>query len=175
VDILKWLGLGPEDRTAANSDTDAVRRIVEKLDRLDPERARYIAAFAYLLARVALADRVIDADEAAAMERIVAEHGGLPEEQAILVVQIAKSQNALFGGTENFLVAREFGSVADTAQKVALLDALFAVSAATGGISVIEDNEIRRITDELLLGHADFIAIRSRYRAHLNVLRRPGS
>ena len=32
--------------TQAGSDTDTVRKIVSKLDALEPERARYIAAFA---------------------------------------------------------------------------------------------------------------------------------
>ncbi|MBP7147642.1 MAG: TerB family tellurite resistance protein [Acidobacteria bacterium] len=152
-------------------DTAAVRRIVAALDRLEPERARSIAAFAYILGRVANADSRITPEESAQMERIVREKLGLPEEQAVLVVQIAKSQNVLFGGTENFLVTREFARGATPEQKVALLESLFAVSASEGGISTLEDNEIRRVADELGLEHRDFIAARLAYRDHLNVLR----
>ena len=46
------------------------------------------------------------------MEQLVVGLSGLPEEQAILVVQIAKSQATLFGGTENFLVTGEFNKMA---------------------------------------------------------------
>ena len=52
----------------------------------------------------------VSPDETRSMERIVMERGGLAEEQAILVVQIAKSQHAIFGGTEDYLVTREFAA-----------------------------------------------------------------
>lgn len=175
MSILKWLGLGGGAAEGPSpSDTETVRKVIERLDRLEPDRARYIAAFAYVLGRVAHADRSISPDELRTMEGIVAGHGGLPEDQAVLVVQIARTQNQLFGGTENFLVTREFAKIATREQKLALLDSAFAVSAAQGGISTVEDNEIRRVADELLLEHADFIAVRSRYRDDLNVLRRDG-
>ena len=50
------------------------------------------------------------------------ERTGLPEEQAIMVVQMAKTQNVLFGETENYLVAREFGEISTREQKLALLE-----------------------------------------------------
>ena len=171
MSIWRLFGRAPEPGPE-QQDTATVRRIVEALDRLEPDRARSIAAFAYILGRVAQADSRITAEESAAMERIVREKLGLPEEQAILVVQIAKSQNVLFGGTENFLVTREFARTATNEQKLALVESLFAVSASEGGISTLEDNEIRRVVDELGLEHRDFIAARLGYREHLNVLRR---
>ncbi len=106
------------------------------------------------------------------MERVVMEHGELSEEQALIVVQMAKSQNLLFGGTENFLVTREMCRIATRAQKLALLDCLFAVSAADESISTAEDSVIRQIATELLLEHADFIGVRSRFREHLAVLKK---
>ncbi len=155
----------------ASGDTETVRKITEALDALDPGRARYLAAFAYVLSRIARADLKITTEETRAMERLVMQHGGLPEEQAILVVQIAKHQNLLFGGTENFLVTREFNKISTQEQKLALLDCLFSVAAAADMISVAEDEEIRAVARELGLSHQDFIAIRSRYRDHLAVLR----
>jgi uncharacterized tellurite resistance protein B-like protein len=88
--------------------TETVRRIVGELDRLEPGRARHLAAFAYILSRVANADLEISDAETRKMIEIVQRVGHLPEEQALLVAEIAKSQNRLFGGTENFLVTREF-------------------------------------------------------------------
>ncbi len=168
---LRWLGFGGSEQNSVAADTETVRKIVARLDALDPQRARYIAAFAYILGRVANADRHIDAGEIRAMEELVVKHGALPEEQAVLVVQIARAQNTLTGGTENFLVTREFASIATPEQKFALLDAAFAVSAAEAGVSAVEENEIARIADELLMSHTDYIAVRSRWRDELNVLR----
>ena len=175
MSILKFLGLGSEavQGSSAPGDTDTVRKIVDKLDHLDPDRARFIAAFAYILSRVAHADLEISADETRAMERIVTEHGGLPEEQAIIVIQMAKTQSLVFGGTENYLVTREFNRIAEKPEKLALLDCLFAVSAADESISTGESNVIRQIADELMLDHRDYIEVRSRFRDNLSVLQDP--
>jgi uncharacterized tellurite resistance protein B-like protein len=173
--ILKFLGYdaGAAAGAADSSETDTVRKIVTALDRLEPDRARYIAAFAYILSRVARADLNITEPEIRAMEAIVIREGGLSAEQAILVVQMAKTQAILFGGTENYLVTREFNRLADREQKLSLLRCLFAVSASDDSVSVQEDNEIRRISAELHLSHEDFIATRSAFREHLSVLRKP--
>jgi uncharacterized tellurite resistance protein B-like protein len=77
----------------------------------------------------------------------------------------------LLGGTENFLVTREFDRIATREQKLALVDCLFAVAAAEDGISTVEDNEIRQIVEELHLDHPDFIAVRSKWKDHLAVLK----
>jgi uncharacterized tellurite resistance protein B-like protein len=174
MSIWKFLGLSPSDGpepAAASSETETIRKIVDALDRLEADRARYIAAFAYILSRVANADMQISAEETRAMERIVIERGGLPEEQAIMVVQIAKSQNRLFGGTEDYLVTREFGRIADREQKLALLHCLFAVSAVDKSIISAEDTEIRKIASEIKLSHADFIGVKSQYTDHLEALK----
>jgi len=57
----------------------------------------------------------------------------------VLVVQIAKTQATLFGGTENFLVTQEFNRMATVEQKLSLLQCLFAVAAADKVISSVED------------------------------------
>ncbi len=176
MSIWKLFGGGkskPGAEPESSAETETVRKIIAQLDELAPERARFLAAFAYILGRVAHADRSVSADETHAMERIVVEQGELPEAQAVLVVQIAKSQNQLFGGTENYLVTREFNRLATREQKIGLLHCLFAVSAADRSISTVEDNEIRRISQELGFSHSDFIAIRLAHRDHLAVLRKP--
>jgi hypothetical protein len=102
-------------------------------------------------------------------------HGELPEEQAVLVVHIAHNQSLLFGGTENFVVTREFAKVAERREKLAVLRCLFAVAAADLSITNVEDKVVRQIADELLLDHADFIAARTEFRECLTVLRREGA
>jgi uncharacterized tellurite resistance protein B-like protein len=175
VSIWKILGFGGTEAEdpAGGSGAGTLRRIAETLERLPEDRARYIAAFAYTLGRVANADLEISREETRAMERIVRELGGLGEEEAVLVVEIAKAQNRLFGSTENFLVTREFGASSTHEQKLRLLQCLFAVSAADESISSVEDNEIRRIATELGLTHEDFIGARSEFRSYLSVLRKP--
>ena len=100
------------------------------------------------------------------------EYGGLSEEQAILVVQMAKNQNLLFGGTENYLVTRELNRIASREQKKAILDCLFAVSASDDSITSVEGNVIRQITDQLKLEHKDYVESRSKYREFLAVLKK---
>ncbi len=177
MSILRFLGIASESTEAAEApstaETETVRKIVRELDHLPPERARFVAAFAYILSRVAHADLSISDEETAAMESIVAGHAGLPRDQAIIVVQMAKTQSLLFGGTENYLVTREFNRIASRDEKMALLDCLFAVSAAGGEITSAEDRVIRQIADELLLEHGDYIAVRSNFREHLAVLKDP--
>ena len=173
MSILKFLGLEGQasEKAEAASHTEAVRQITEELEHLEPDRARYVAKFAYILSRVAHADLDVSEEETKDMERIVQEVGGLPEEQAIVVVHMARTRNLVFGGTDNFLVTRAFNEVAGREQKMRLLDCLFAVSAAEGHISTVEDNEVRQISKELMLEHRDYIAIRLRYRDALGVLK----
>lgn len=156
--------------TDAGSQTDTVRKIVKALDKLEPGRAKYIAAFAYILSRVARADMNISEAETTKMEQLVVGLSGLSEEQAILVVQIAKTQAILFGGTENFLVTDEFNQLATHDQKLSLLNCLFAVAAADDSISSVEEREIRLIVNELQLTHSDFISGRLAYRQYLSLL-----
>ena len=164
---------GPDN--LSRDQTETVRKIVRQLDSLEPQRARFIAAFAYILSRVARADMNISDAETKEMEHQVIRLSGLPEEQAVLVVQIAKTQAILFGGTENFLVTQEFKEMADLNQRLALLDCLFAVAAADNVISAVEEREIRLINDELQLTHDQFIASRVKFRPYLAVLKDPAS
>ncbi len=157
------------DAAAASS---AIRKITDAISQMEPEKARYVASFAYILGRVANADLNISEEETREMERIVEGIAGLPEEQAILVVQIAKTQNSMFGATDGFSVTEAFSQTATRAQKLALLNCLFAVSSSDHSISQVEDNEVRKISAELRLDHSDFIAARSLYLQHLEVLKK---
>ncbi len=172
--ILDALGLGKKDdrstRTGAGG-TETVRRIVRELEALEPDKARYIAAFAYILGRVAHADQHFSEAETTSMEAIVTRLGHLPEAQAVLVVQMAKSQNRLFGHTENFLVTREFAEIANDEQRSELLDCLFAVSAADDSISTEEESQIRQIASELGFSHREFVLARRHYSDQREVLR----
>jgi uncharacterized tellurite resistance protein B-like protein len=172
MSILDWFQSVRSNATVRPGDTDTVRRIVSELDHLDADRARYLAAFAYVLSRVAGADLHISDVETAKMVDVLQRVGHLPEAQAILVVEIARSQHRLFGGTENFLVTREFRQIASDVQREELLDCLFAVSAADDAISGDEEAQIWQIASELGFAHADYIKARLAYSHKRTVLRR---
>jgi uncharacterized tellurite resistance protein B-like protein len=175
MSILKALGIGAAARSwpggVGSAATDSVRRIVRELEQLEPERARFVAAFAYLLGRVANSDLVISDDESRVMEEIVQRLGSFDEGQALLVVEIAKSQNRLFGGTEDFLVTREFAELASDQQKRELLDCLFAVSAADQSIVAEEEQRVRQIASELGFSLREYVEVRQAYSQHREVLK----
>ena len=172
MSILKFLGLETEASAAARAaaETDSVREIAAELEDLQPEMAQYVAKFAYILSRVASADLHVSSEETQEMERIIMRIGGLAEDQARLVVRVAKTRNLKFGAADNFLVTREFGRMATPDQKAALLHCLFAVSAAEGLITTVEENEIRQIASELRVEHREYLTVRLNYRKHLSVL-----
>ena len=130
-------------------DTATVRRIVAKLEAMPPEQARLIASAAYTLARAANADLDISDEETAAIERELQDHKALDEATAVLVTEMAKLQAKTVGGTEDYVVTREFKKLADDAQRVAVVRACYAVMAANGTISAEETGTINQIADEL--------------------------
>lgn len=161
--LRAWLGVDtPEKQELA-----PLRDTLEALDHLEPERARYLAAFAYLLGRLARADQQVSPEETATMEALVQKHGQLSPEQAMVVVQLAKTSNLLFGGTADFLVAREFSQHATYEQKMALMQCLFALAATDEAISVTEEGEIHRIATELRIDRPDLVALRVAHQRHL--------
>lgn len=162
--LQEWFGLTPE-REASGGDT--IRRIADELDRLEPAHARYLASFAFILARVAHADSEVSDHEVDRMEGLVAVKGGVTGDQASLVVQMARTQQKLLGGTDDFLVTRELEKSASYEQKLALIDCLYAVAAADDRILTVEGNEIARIGRELKVDQADLSRLRAQYRRFL--------
>jgi uncharacterized tellurite resistance protein B-like protein len=167
--IRSWLGL-----TAVDSPEHApLRELVTALDRLEPERARHVARFAYLLGRVAHADRHVSPEETATMEQLVRDLGGLSPDQAMLVVSLAKSSNLLFGATADYEVAREFAEGASYEEKLALGRCLFATAATDEAVSMSEETEIHRILTQLRIQPSDLTALRVEHRRFLPGLTSP--
>jgi uncharacterized tellurite resistance protein B-like protein len=169
MSIRSWLGLD----TADTPQHAPLRELITALDRLEPARARHIARFAYLLGRVAHADRHISARETETMEKLVHEAGGLATDQAMLVVSLAKSSNLLFGATADFEVAREFAEGATYEEKLALARCLFATAATDEAISMAEETEIHRILTQLRIQPSDLTALRVEHRTFLPGLKNP--
>lgn len=175
--MRRFLGLSSDssssDRAASDApETETVRRIVRELDQVEPERRRYLAGFAYVLSRAAHADLDFADDETRLMERIVVEIGKLPEAQAVLVVEIAKHQTEFYGGTEDYLVTREFAARATDEQRRAAVEACFAVVAADHTITSAEYAELTQISDELGLTRPELNVIRHEYKDHLAAIQK---
>ena len=102
------------------------------------------------------------------MERELQAHGALDEPTAVLVTEMAKLQARTVGGTENYVVTREFTSIATEDQRIGVLRACFAVAAASGMISAEESAAVNQIASELML-EADVISsIRAEFHERLS-------
>ncbi len=167
--LLRFLGLAKPAASAGESaaraewETQTVRRIVAELQQLDPDRRRYLAGFAYVVSRAAHADLTVTPEETQLMEQVVAQIGGLPEAQAVLVVEIAKNQAQLYGGTEDYLVTREYAAHTTPEQRRAAVEACYAVAAADGAITSEESAELGQIAKELDLPIEELNEIRRTY------------
>jgi len=167
--ILQLIGLG--ETPVDTRDTESVRRIAAELARLPADVARYVAAFAYVLARVAHADWDVSDLEISEMRRIVSGLGELDETQADLVVELAKQQTVQLGGTENYVVTRQFRDLSSKAQRLGLLRCMFAVAAADDSVSHDEELQISQIATELGLTSDEVTAVRVSYRDKLASLK----
>jgi uncharacterized tellurite resistance protein B-like protein len=136
-------------RAATSADAEAVRRIVARLEALPPDRARYLAGFAYVMSRAAQADLDISPEETASMEAALVEQGGLDEAQAVLVVQMAEVEARTYGASQDYLVTRELAEIATQEQKLALLRCCFEIGASDASISAEEASVINEIAREL--------------------------
>ena len=176
--LRRLLGIGDDrpgqapDPRLDEQETATVRRIVAELEALAPEQRRYLAGFAYVLSRAAHADLRVTEAETRLMEQIVQRIGGLPQSQAVLVVEIAKHQGSLYGGTEDYLVTREFARNSTEEQRFGLVESCFAVVAADHVITAEEYAELTQIATELGLDRAQLNVIRREYREHLTAIQR---
>ena len=169
MSLWQWLGIAnPKDADGENR----LHEIEKALASLGPQRARYLACFAYILTRPARADHAVTDAEAIRMRDIIVERSRVTEVQAETIVRVAREAARHSGGTEDYLITREFEKLASREEKLELLDALFAISAADESILTVEDNEVRRVASELKLEHGDYIATRRKHLEHLEVFRR---
>jgi len=151
-------------------DTATVRRIVGKLEAMPPDEARLIASAAYILARAANADQDISAEETAVMEAALQRDDALDEATAVLVVEMAKLQAKTVGGTEDFVVTREFRSLATDEQCLNVLRACFLIGAANGSISAEESAVANEIANELEIDDATLAALRAEFTDQMSAV-----
>jgi uncharacterized protein YciI/uncharacterized tellurite resistance protein B-like protein len=168
----RTLGLasGGDPATPAVGDTDSVRRIAARLAALPPDRARFTAAFAYLLARTATVNASSTEAEAAEMTRLVAEVGQLTAENARLVVDLAGTRAERFGATEDYLVTREFKSISTPEDRERLLRCCLLVAAADDVVDSDEAWLVNRLAEELDVDRPRLNAIRAEFEDRMGGL-----
>ena len=154
----------------ATGDTATVRRIVARLEAMPAQRARLVASAAYTLARAANADLEISDEETAAIELALQRSEALDEATSILVTEMAKLQARTVGGTEDYVVTREFKAVASPAERLDVMRACFAIGAANGMISAEETAVLNQIAGELDIDAAALNAIRGEYHDRLSAV-----
>ena len=162
--MASWLGV---EQPPQQAEPTALRELVNALDRLEPARAQYLARFAYLLGRVARADEHVSAEETRIMEALLVAQGHLEAGQAMLVVSLAKASSLMFGTTADFAITQEFTDSTSYEQKLDLARCLFAVAAADERISISEESELHRITNQLRIERPDLTALRLQHQRFL--------
>jgi|SRR4051794_355791 len=162
--------LPPLSKESLPGETESVHMIAAALGALPPARARYVAAFAYLLGRAANANLEVSESELGEMADIGVE-AGLDEETAKLVVNMSATLSKEFGATEDFLVAREFKAISTIEERQRLIRACFLVMAADDEIDASESWLVNRIAEELDVERADLNRIREEFHERLSSVR----
>ncbi len=155
---------------ALPGDTQSVRLLAARLEAFPPARARYLAAFAYLLGRAAQAsDGMSDAEREAMLG--LARAGGIDDETAGLIVDMSGTLAGEFGATEDYLVTREFKAISTMEERERLLRCCFLVMAADDEIDATESWLANRLAEELDVERPDLNTIRSEFHDQISGVR----
>lgn len=169
MSILSWLGLKRDTGPQAGSDPAQLDRIAAAMQALEPDHARYLAGFAYLLSRVAYADGVISRVETERMNRILRDFSELTLGQADLALQLARHETFASDAAVGRQVSAIFASVSTEKQREDLLGCLYAVAAADDVVHGVEDEVVMTIGAELGIP-PDFVQrVRGAYARFLKV------
>jgi uncharacterized tellurite resistance protein B-like protein len=173
MSFLRFLGGKPAEDAPAEppqAETEAVRRIVARLEAMPIDQARLLASTAYILARAAYADMDISVEETTAMEEELV-RSGIDRSQAILVVEMAKLQERATGATSDYLVTREFRQHSTPEQQAAVLRACYRVVAADEAISGAETALLKEIASELDIDRTEEAHIRAEFAEWISARR----
>lgn len=166
MSLLRFLGIGGKSEGRA-SEPASLAEIGAQLDSLPAEESRFVAAFSYLLARVAGADLRTDDTERNAMAQRLEVFAEIDADRAALLAKTAIEAAATHSASDDHLVARAFRDMSGPAERLRLLRCLYAVAAADEHISTIEDNEIFAVAAAIGVGRLDVVALRAEWKEHL--------
>lgn len=170
MSLLRFLGLGETDAARENEPASLVE-IGRELESLPPDEARFVAAFAYILARVAAADLTTDDVEKSSMVGHLQAFAEVGADRAPLLAEAAVRATAAHSPSDDHLVTRAFRDMSSDVERIRLLRCLYAVAAADEHISTVEDNEIFEVAAALGVARPDVVAVRSAFKQYLGTLR----
>lgn len=168
--LLDFLGLGSR-RPAAQAVLESLEAIGARLEGLPPDEARFGAAFAYLLARIAGADLRTEEAERSEMARHLETFAGLDPDRAALLSDTAIRAAQTYSASDDHLVTRAFRDMSESAERLHLIRCLYAVAAADKTISTREDNVIFDVATSIGVPREDVVGIRAEFRDYLGTLK----
>lgn len=127
----------------------AIRTSLRDLHELDSEVSDFADAVAVTLTRVADADREISDDETRSIEKALREAAPLPEDLAVLVVELARSRREVGGCAQVTQSSRHLRLRVTAEQRRRLLEWLVDVARADGCLCPAEEQVIQQIAAEL--------------------------
>ena len=122
---------------------------------LSQDMLRKLSLAGGLMARVAFVDRQITEAEHNLIFNALQNHWGLSSLEANVVAEAALSE--ISKGMDYFRLTRQFFECTTEEERLGFLDVLFAITAADGGTTFEEIEEIRSIANVLKLTHQQFI------------------
>jgi uncharacterized tellurite resistance protein B-like protein len=149
----------------------SLAEIGAQLDALPPEEARFVAAFAYLLARIAGADLRTDSVERDSIAQRLEAFAEIDHDLAGILADTAIRAATDHDATDDHLVARSFRDMSEQPERIRLIRCLYAVAAADEEISTVEDNEIYEIAKAIGINHTDVISLRLEHKKYLVALK----
>ena len=168
--LLRFLGL-EDSQAGREAEPASLVELAQTLEGLPPEQARLVAAFSYLMARVAGTDLEMAETERAAIADRLETFAELDAEAAARLTDAALASATLHGASDDHLVARAFRDMSGHEERLRLIRCLLAVAAADDTITTREDNEIFEVAAEIGVDRRDVVAIRSQWKDYLGSMR----
>jgi uncharacterized tellurite resistance protein B-like protein len=160
-----------ESSATSPGDGSSLKEIASVLTSQPEDVASRIVSYGYVLARIANADSNFRPEEEEKIYEILTQKNHMPHQEAMTVVKLLKQANTAFGGTENYIITREFKEESTFEERLDLLKSVFEVAGSDGEITSDEEAELKIIANELAIENRDFVAMRSQYNKYRTVFK----
>jgi len=131
-------------RSLTEAVSEGTSRMLNLLEKHDPNAASYLATFAFALARVAYADNEVSEEERAEMRRILHDVAHLQDGEVDFIMDISMMQKR----AQAEMSGQNLKGGLDIDRKQLLIDSLYAIAQADGHVGDEELVEIRAISAE---------------------------
>jgi uncharacterized tellurite resistance protein B-like protein len=135
--------------TSPSALASGIRDALAQLAALDRDTADYLKALAFILHRVAAADREVSEVEIRRMESILVDHASLSPAEAVLTVEIARHCREISDCARSYDASRRLRARLDDGDRRRLRSFLESVAEADGQVRQTEKDAIRQISTEL--------------------------